>query len=227
MKRFLLLAIAVLFCATLFATPASAGLKFGVRQYLFQNIPLPTEQTMGAYFGVPVSPTFDVIFGLDYWNYKVTTDISLDGETNSEAEVSGGTLTLHAGARFYLNDQVKGNVAPYVQGEFFYGMGSAEVGAEGVSLDIAPIEDLLSPYGFMAAFGAEFFAADNFSVGGEVGVRYAVTKMSGDTGILDLIDLGDIGLNSLPKRTAAMADDPETKFTSMTIYSGITVNFIF
>ena len=224
MKRILLLAIAALFCATLFATPASAGLKFGVRQYLFQNMPLPTEQSMGAYFGVPVSPTFDIIFGLDYWNYKLTTTLDTAG---TESEVSGGTMLLHAGARFYLNEQIKGNVAPYVQGEFFYGMGSAKVGAAGFSIDIAPIEDMLSPYGFMAAFGAEFFAADNFSVGGEVGIRYVVTKMTGDSGVLDLIDLGDIGLNTLPKRTAAMATEPETKFTSMTIYSGITLNFLF
>lgn len=223
MKRILLLAIAALFCMTLFAAPASAGLKFGVRQYLFQNMPLPSEQTIGSYFGVPVSPTFDIIFGLDYWNYKVTTDMSLDGTTSTEAEISGGTLLIHAGARFYLDQQIKGNVAPYIQGEFFYGMGSASIGAAGASIDIAPVEDLLSPYGFMAAFGAEFFAADNFSVGGEVGVRYAITKMTGDTGILDLIDLGDI---NLPKRTAAMDDGPETKLTSMTIYSGITVNFL-
>ncbi|MBU1319087.1 MAG: hypothetical protein KKG33_06070 [candidate division Zixibacteria bacterium] len=220
MKRLLLLAIAVLFCATLFATPASAGLKFGVRQYLFQNMPLPTEQTMGAYFGVPVSPTFDIIFGLDYWNYKVSTEVTYESVT-TEAEVSGGTLTLHGGARFYLNDQVKGNVAPYIQGEFFYGMGSASMDPEVEGFSLDPVEDLLSPYGFLAAFGAEFFAADNFSVGGEVGVRYVVTKMTGDTGINDLIDLG------LAKRTAAMSDDTETKFTSMTIYSGITLNFVF
>ncbi|MFH1893164.1 MAG: hypothetical protein ABIK83_10850 [Candidatus Zixiibacteriota bacterium] len=219
MKRILLLAIAALFCATLFASPASAGLKFGVRQYLFQNMPLPTEQSMGAYFGVPVSPTFDIIFGLDYWNYKLT----MTDTTGTDADVSGGTLLLHGGARFYLNEQLKGNVAPYIQGEFFYGMGSASVGLEDVTIDVAPIEDMLSPYGFMAAFGAEFFAADNFAVGGEVGVRYVVTKMTGDTGVLDLIDLEGI----VPKRTAAMSDDTETKFTSMTIYSGITVNFIF
>lgn len=220
MKRILLLAIAALFCMTLFAAPASAELKFGVRQYLFQNMPLPTEQTMGAYFGVPASPQFDVIFGLDYWHYKLSTDVWVDraAGVSANAEVGGGTLLLHGGARFYLQPQVTGTVSPYVQGEVFYGFGSASTQPNLPDSLLDPVKDLLSPYGFTAAFGAEYFASDNFGIGGEVGIRYAVTKASSNDPVVDVSGF-------LPK--TASSGPLDTKFTSMTIYSGLSINFKF
>lgn len=222
MRKFALITVLFLFSMVLFAGPAFGGMKFGVRQYSFHNSMLPSEQSLGGYFGLSSGGSLDLIFGLDYWNYKLSTDISL-GEESSKSEVSGGTTQLHGGVKFYLREQMKSEVSPYIIGEIFYGLGSAKVEAGDFTADVDPIKDLLSPYGIIAGFGAEFFAADNFSVGGEIGVRYAITKINGDAGVTDL--LGDIQLSKVAASQAS--DEPETKFTSMTIYTGITVNFAF
>lgn len=225
MRKVTLMALVAVFAMVMFVSPATAGVKFGVRQQSFHNSLLPSDQSLGAYFGLAGGGQFEIIFGLDYWNYKLSTDLSLDGTSSDKAEVKFGTMQLHGGVKMFLNEQAKGEVTPYVLGEIVYGIGSASVSAADVSLDLDPVKDFLSPYGFVAGFGAEFFAADNFSVGGEVGLRYMITKSNGDVGLLDMIDLGNISLSQSGAQQSS--DDPETKFTSMTIYTGISVNFAF
>jgi opacity protein-like surface antigen len=225
MRKVTLLALVMMFAVVVFASPATAGVKFGVRQQSFHNSILPSDQSLGAYFGVAGGERFEIIFGLDYWNYKFTNDVSLDGESTSETEIKLGTTQLHGGVKMYLREQFKNEVTPYVMAEFVYGIGSASVGETNVSINLDPIKDALSPYGFMAGFGAEFFAADNFSVGGEVGLRYMITKSEGNTGVLDMLDLGNIQLK--PSAFAQEDELYEAKFTSMTIYTGISVNFAF
>ena len=114
--------------------------------------------------------------------------------------------------------QVTGTVSPYVQGEVFYGFGSASTQPNLPDSLLDPVKDLLSPYGFTAAFGAEYFASDNFGIGGEVGIRYAVTKASSNDPVVDVSGF-------LPK--TASSGPLDTKFTSMTIYSGLSINFKF
>lgn len=215
-------AIVVVLAVLMLAGPAFGGLKLGLRQYSFHNMPLPNEQTMGAFFGLSSGGSVDIVFGLDYWKYKVTTDISLDDENSSESEVSGGTTQFHGGVKFYLNPPEEKEVIPYILGEIFYGMGSASVSAGDYEVDVDPIKDLLSPYGFVGAFGGEYMITETFAVGGEVGLRYAITKIEGDAGITDLVDLG-----GLAKTSATTTSDSETKFTSMSIYTGICVTFMF
>jgi hypothetical protein len=219
-------AIVVVLVVIMLAGPAFGGLKLGLRQYSFHNMPLPNEQTMGAFFGLSSGGSVDIVFGLDYWKYKLTLTPPSEDENSSEVEVSGGTTQLHGGVKFYLNPPEEKEVVPYILGEIFYGIGSASISAGDYEVDsgelVDPIKDLLSPYGFVGAFGGEYFISETFAVGGEVGVRYSITKIEGDASVLDNIDLG-----SLMKTTAATASDSEAKFTSMSIYTGICLTFMF
>ncbi len=225
MRKVTLMALVAVFALVMFVSPATAGVKFGVRQMSFHNTPLPSEQSLGAYFGLAGNGRLEIIFGLDYWSYKVSTDLSLSSTVTDKAELKLGTTQLHGGVKMFLNDQAKGEVSPYVMGEIVYGFGSVDVKPTTEGLNLDPLKDFLSPYGFVAGFGAEFFAAENFSVGGEVGLRYMITKSKGDAGILDMIDLGNISLSQSGAQQSS--DETETKFTSMTIYTGISVNFAF
>jgi len=226
MKSVVKAAVLALVGLMLFSTAdANAQLKFGVRQHNFHNSFLPSEQTLGAYFGFGVGRKADVIFGADYYSYKFSTQVDLSqfgGVGSEESSLTASSAWLHGGLKFYFAEQDKGSVCPYVIGEFFKAFGSISTEPDlGDNVDLSPAEDLLSPYGFIAGFGAEFFAAENFSVGGETGVRYVITKSSGASDLLSLIDLSGLGL---AKSSAAQADD-ETKLTTMTIYTGITINF--
>lgn len=216
---FLVIGLMLFSCAT-----ADAQVKFGVRQYNYHNSFLPSEQTLGAYFGFGVGEQADVIFGADYYSYKISTEIDLSdvgGAGTAETSVTASSIWLHGGLKFFFAEPNDGDVCPYVIGEFFKGFGSISTEPEIEGTDLSPAEDLLSPLGFMAGFGAEFFAADNFSVGGETGFRYVITKSEGGGDLLDLIDLGNLGL---PKPVDVQQDE-ETKLTTITIYTGITVNF--
>jgi hypothetical protein len=227
MKKLAIATTTLALVSILLAGPAFGGMKFGVRQYSFHNAPLPSEQTMGAYFGLSGGGQVDVIFGLDYWKYSISSDMSLETEDLEvdEAKLSAGTTQLHGGIKLYLRPQAPQQVSPYLIGELFYGMGSVEVEAGEVSVSVDPLEDALSPFGFVGGFGAEYFVSDFFAVGGEVGLRYAVTKSEGDVGLLDQLDLD---LEGLTKPVATTnGSDPETKLTTMTIYTGISVTFAF
>ena len=198
MKRLLTLAVAAALLLVIFAGSASAEIIFGVRQFSYHNTILPTDQGQGAYFGFVAGERIVVTAGLDYWKYKVKLTVpAIEGVTDedTEADVSLGSFMLRGGAKFYLKPPEEGTVSAVFAAELFKAFGSASVSAEGASADIAPVEDLLAPYGLMLSFGCEYFISDVFSVNGDLGLRYVITKVDGDLGIAgDLvgIDLGEV-----------------------------------
>lgn len=111
-----------------------------------------------------------VFFGLlDYANVSVETeeeyyDYVTDEVETETRETDFSALTLGAGARFFLAHPEAGHAAPYVVGALFTVIPTAE---DDDGDDAA--EDV-SSLGAQAGFGAEYFVADSFSVGGELGL---------------------------------------------------------
>jgi hypothetical protein len=215
MKKHILTALVGLSLLLFAGAGAQAGMNFGVKSVTFHNSLIPMDQALGSYFGFDVSPSVVVLGGLDYGRLGVKTEIGVEG-FDTDTEVSASYMLFHAGVKFYLKPRQQGNVCPYILGGFEKtmtsldagGLGETVAGLIGIDVDeediIGPIEDVLSPFGIMAAFGSEYYFSDNFGIGGEVGVR--ILSSSGE---IELPELADI----------------KVTLSRYFIYSGFSFNF--
>ncbi|MDH4157779.1 MAG: hypothetical protein OEW00_10940 [candidate division Zixibacteria bacterium] len=225
MKRLLTLAIATALLLAILAGSASAGVIFGVRQFSYHNTILPTDQGQGAYFGFAPGEDgrFVITGGIDYWSYKLSVTLPADTAASLpelDGDISMGSFMLRGGAKFYLKPPEQGTVTAVFAAELFKAFGNAKLSAEGASADIEPVKDALAPYGVMLSFGGEYFISDVFSVNGDLGLRYVITKVDADLGVL-----GDIG--ELVGLEIGMGEGAEVKFTTITMYTGLGLSFRF
>lgn len=194
---------------------AQAGTNFGVKSVTFHNSLIPMDQALGSYFGFDVSPSVVVLGGLDYGRLGVKLEVGSE-DFDTDSEVSASYILFHAGVKFYLKPRQQGNVCPYIMGGFEKTMTSLDAGGLGEAIGdllgydldedeiMGPIEDVLSPFGILAAFGSEYYFSDNFGIGGEVGVR-----LLSSSGEIEVTDLADIKLT----------------LSRYFIYSGFSFNF--
>jgi hypothetical protein len=177
------------------AIPAfCSGWIFGVR---------PGSTVESAYFGADMG-TITPIFGIDFLGVTVTVE---------DTDVSASMYIPHFGARVYLNsNRTAGSVVPFVQGTFMKSFASVDLGDGDSDLTDA-IGDLLSFYGIGLAFGAEYFFADRFSLGGEYGLRYMKTsaELNVDMDILD----------------EPITLDSNLEISYKSSYAGVSLNFHF
>jgi hypothetical protein len=187
-----LLASALLLASTVPAL--CGGWIFGVR---------PGSTVESAFFGADMG-TVTPIVGLDFLGVTVTVE---------DADISASMYIPHFGARIYMGGAGStGAVVPYVQGTFMKSFASIDLGGADAALEDA-VADLLSFYGIGLAFGAEYFFADRFSLGGEYGLRYI--KTSGELELeLDILD-----------EPISMDSDLEVSYR--TSYAGVSLNFHF
>ena len=77
--------------------------------------------------------------------------------------------------------------SPYFMVDLFKAFTSVDLGDD-ESLDDAKefAQDLLSPFGLNLAFGAEYHFSDHFSLGGEYGFRYLMSKAEMDEADLEV-----------------------------------------
>ncbi len=159
-------------CLTVFvssAVPAfGADYVFGVR---------PGNTVESAYFGVNLG-TLVPFVGIDFLSASVTVE---------DTDLSASMYVPNFGVRFYLSSSLTGgSVVPYVQAAFLKSFASVDVGDTDSEVTDA-IADLLSFYGISVGFGAEYFFSDNFSVGGEYGLRYIKASAAMEVS-LDILD---------------------------------------
>ena len=193
---------------------AQAGANFGVKSLTFHNSLIPMDQALGSYFGFDVSPNVVVLGGLDYGRLGVKTEVGTE-----DFEVSASYMLFHAGFKYYFKPRQQGNVCPYIFVGAEKTMTNLDAGGLGEAVGqllgydvneediVGPIEDVLSPFGFMAAFGSEYYFSDNFGIGGEVGVR--ILSSSGEISLGDLADIADLKIT----------------LSRYFIYSGFSFNF--
>ena len=186
------LGLAVLLSSTLPAL--CGGWVFGVR---------PGSTVESAFFGADMG-TITPIVGLDFLGVSVGVE---------DADLSASMYIPHFGARIYLGGPgTTGAVVPYLQGTFMKSFASIDVGDADPTLEDA-IGDLLSFYGIGLVFGAEYFFADHFSLGGEYGLRYI--KTSGELEIeADILD-------------EPLSLDSDLEISYRTSYAGVSLNFHF
>jgi opacity protein-like surface antigen len=114
--------------------------------------------------------------------------ISVDA---GDMEASASLYIPHFGIKMLFDQSAgKGDVVPCLTADFYLSMASVEVDVEGLGEEDSDMDELTSSveealefWGFNVSFGAEYFVSDNFSVGGEYGLRY----------LKDSVDIGDQG----------------------------------
>jgi len=153
----------------------------------------PLEEPMGIVpgsintrLGLFATPKIVIDFGLDFTRAHLSLEDKEDEHKFFDEAVN--IFTLHLGSKFYfLEPNRAGKITFYDQASFFLLIPFAASDSEG-------FEDAVSDsftFGFLEGIGAEYFFADNFSVGGEFGLNlYILTHDGTDVkGAGDVIDL--------------------------------------
>ena len=186
-KTLLVLGILVFFAAS-----AQAGFNFGVKSLSLgyvdltpENVDalvlLPTNQILGCYFGVDVGERVVILGGLDFTRTNLKYEATGAGVAYEE-KFTVTQFIPNVGVKFYLQPRTSGDITPYLYGGFFKAFTSLDLDAvdEDDRAEEEIAKEVNSPFGFIPAFGVEYYASDNFSVGGEVGLRFSFAKGSFD-----------------------------------------------
>jgi hypothetical protein len=89
----------------------------------------------------------------------------------------------HGGVKIYFRPTGTGQVSPYGLVDVFKAFTSVTLEDNAAWVDQAALDaqeeitkEILSPFGFNLAFGAEYYFSEAFSMGGEYGLRYMMSK---------------------------------------------------
>jgi hypothetical protein len=170
---------------TVFLTMAA-----GVQAEVFFGVK-PSTVVQSSYFGFLAGTSMVLQFGLDYARVSVTVEgqeeiydwVNDRWITQSYTDEGSGSMMMpHGGAKLYLKPRRAGQTSPYFLLDVFKAFTSVSLEME--DADTEDVEefagDLLSPWGFCLAFGAEYHFSDRFSLGGEYGFRNMMSSAKND-----------------------------------------------
>jgi opacity protein-like surface antigen len=154
-------------------TGAQADMLMGVK---------PATQVQSSYFGFLVGSNMVLEFGLDLARLKVETTNTGPGFSRTE-ETSANLYMPHGGVKIFFRPRATGQVSPYGLVDVFKAFSSVTLEDNAAWIDQAALDaqeeltkEVLSPFGFNLAFGAEYYFSESFSMGGEYGLRYLMSK---------------------------------------------------
>jgi opacity protein-like surface antigen len=185
----------IVLCSFLLPSAMNAQVAFGIRLATSSGLGnLGPTNMQGGYVGINLGHRIYAIGGFDFSKFT----------SESDQKNSISSFTPFGGIKFFLRESDDGLVTPYVRGDFFKSitrwpnMGdsalqlvSGLLGPSQVTMTKRETEEflkeILSPWGFNLAFGAEYNLSDEFSLGGEFGLRSSFSKAEvniSDTGTL-------------------------------------------
>jgi len=195
-KTMLVLGILFILTAT-----SQAGFNFGVKTMslsktdlapIVMSTGIPTHlnnnQTLGSYFGIDLGPQVVIFGGLDF-TYSRSKEEQTSAGTTEIWEFKFTSFTPNVGVKFYLRPRTSGDIVPYLEGSFFKTFTSVTIQSPfATPADLAFEKELLkesmSPFGFCPAFGVEYYFSNNFSLGGELGLRFSLASAEATEGTL-------------------------------------------
>lgn len=178
MKKFAALLIV---CFLLVPAVLRAEVAFGIRLSSTSLLgTLGPANQQGGYFGYPFNERTVLMAGLDF------SRIGIDNSSGT----SVSSAIPFFGIKYFFRDVGNDVATPYVKFEFSKAITSANdvgeilllftdigdtslvnIGEEEAEIVENALEDLLSPWGLTFAIGGEYFFSDEFSLGGEFGLR--------------------------------------------------------
>lgn len=216
MRKTMLLVLGILF---IYAATAHAGLNYGVKMLSLSQlntnvsesyVPYPINQTLGCYFGFDVTPKIVILGGIDFNRFQNKYSESAEGALY-ESELSVTQFIPNVGVKFYFKPRASGDFSPYIYGGLFKGFASSNYDYTGADPEYLKfneevIKEINSPFGFIPAFGVEYYFSDSFGLGGEMGWRFSFAKADFDW---------------------ASGEKDEYKYNTINHYFGLTANFHF
>ena len=182
-KTLFVLVFALVFFA---ASIAMAKVNFGVKYFSLTNLTNTSfgevftqnnNQILGMNLGFDVTPQVVILAGLELNSLSWKEEITV-GEESEEAKLNISSFTPNVGVKYYLKERTDNSVCPYLFGGFFKTFTSVDatnyMGFTKEEEDL--IKGVNSPFGLVPAFGAEYFFSENFSFGGELGLRVSFAK---------------------------------------------------
>ncbi len=176
-KLSVLLAVGLLLVPVMVHAQAALGVRLSTTSLLGTFGPANQQ---GGYFGYMANERGMIMAGLDF------TRIAIDNSSGT----SVSSVVPFFGFKYFFRDAEEDVAAPYVKLEFNKAVTSAndvgellllfvdigdtsivDIGEEEAELAEDALEDLLSPWGLTFAVGGEYFFSDEFSLGGEFGLR--------------------------------------------------------
>jgi hypothetical protein len=182
-KKVLVSVLVVLFLLPA-ASEGQEPLFFGVRLATSSGLGnLGPTNMQGGYFGLQFKQRYTAFAGIDFSKFVA----------DNESRTSMSLITPFTGFKFFFHRWYKGSVTQFVKGEIFKStmrwpnLGDAAAllvnyfpATSDVSLTQIEAEEflkeILSPWGINFSFGAEYYFSEQFSLGGEFGLRNGFSK---------------------------------------------------
>lgn len=159
-----------------FQVPAAVALATLLLVAFDGNSVYASDVVFGVKPGVLIQSSY---FGLDEdpWQPFVGLDMVAVSIKQDAYDASGAVWIPHLGLKHFFRPAWEpGKVAPYVQVDYFFSVASVSID-DYSSAEEDLVDDVLEFWGFGLAFGAEYYFAESFSVGGEYGFRYLHDKV--------------------------------------------------
>jgi len=162
--------------------------QFSFGQLAFGVKPAATLQGTAlnsAYFGYKIS-NLVIYGGFEYIHAGGDVDIKETGSATLSYSVSANVCVPYIGAKYFLLNS--GSIKGYVSGNISKPWLSFSGTEDGEELEITSgltVKDVVGDiklWGFQVAVGSEYFFSDNFSIGGEFGVRLLTGSFNKDIG---------------------------------------------
>ncbi len=207
--------VIIMFSTSLFA---QADFAFGVKPGIGLN---------GAYFGVNINSSVVPFIGFDYIGASLTLEETgvrydynmsqlINYSDKNEASVTIYNLSIGVKYFFMKVESVK----PYFTGTFYKPFISADAKEDGeTNTEVKDFVDNLSIWGLSFGFGTEYYFSENFSVGGEFGMRLLFGSFD-QTDKVSVLDPNTGGITETDRNTNV---DLNLQLT----YSVVSLNYYF
>ena len=183
-KGWLLIILSIGLIFSLVST-TNAGFNFGIKS--FQHNTEPAISGDGDNWYLPPQIAFHVgattggqavIFGgVELSRSSLEDEVS--NYYDQKVETSHTIFSPFFGGKYYFRPMSGGKVSLYVSGTVFKSFASVSYDTDDPDFDKMMeeyLKELNSSFGFIPAFGAEYFFSDYFSFGGETGFKFAFVK---------------------------------------------------
>jgi len=186
MKKSWLLTIVVIGLVLILVSTTNAGFNFGIRSFQHNAEFFVTSGDEDGIYQPPqiafhVGATTGgqaVIFGgVELSRFSLQEEVS--NFYDEKGEASSTIFSPFFGGKYYFAPMSSGQVSLYISGTVFKSFASVSYDTDDPDSDKIMeeyLKELNSPFGFIPAFGAEYFFSDNFSLGGETGFKFVFLK---------------------------------------------------
>ncbi len=232
MKQTMLVFVMLFSCVSLLSAQDEEP---GAGQFMFSVKP-ELLGLAGGSFGYKLPSDLVLFGGIDYFHLGTTIDVSttylnivgpgIPSSSSSETEASLNVYNLYVAAKLFVvkKNAIKGYLLAEVSKPIIKGSlevnGKSDPGVESIS-------DNLDVWGLKGAFGTEYFFSDNFSLGGEFGLRVLLLSSTDSKDTPYYSFYYDPNTGQYVTVQGTRRQETKVSFNFSLTYSTLTLNYYF